>query len=96
MKYFLIDDQVVSLETSVLAFCAVEGKEITKKEAESFNADKLAKREAAQAEAAIAAKDLADEAEALSELLKEKFGDKLAVRVAEKRAARDGQAKRKK
>lgn len=86
MKYFLIDDQVVGLETSALTFCSVEGKEITEKEAESFNADKLANREAAQAEAAIAAQDLADEAQALNELLKEKFGDEIAKRKASNQA----------
>ena len=46
--------------------------------------------------AGIVAQELVDEREALGELLKEKFGDELSKRVAEKRALRDKGKKTKK
>lgn len=65
------------------------------KEVLAYKAE-LAKREAEQDVAAIAAQDVADEREALDELLKAKFGGDLTKRVAEKRAARGEGKKAKK
>lgn len=82
---------VLAISMSDEIYAQLKGKQEfldeNSKEVQAYKAE-LAKREDEQAEAAIAAQDLADEAAALDDILKEAYAEEIKKRVAEIRKSK--------